>query len=76
MAHYLTMWDSNLQLFGVLHRGMTALYNRGLGEHGAAQIASNWSKVAVIEMNSWHYLQVVPIKHKVMVKAIPMKVGI
>jgi len=55
---------------------MTALYNRGLGEHGAAQIASNWSKVAVIEMNSWHYLQVVPIKHKVMVKAIPMKVGI
>ncbi len=39
------------------------------------QIASNWSRVAGIEMNRID-LQVVPTRHKVMVKVVPMKVGI
>ncbi len=39
------------------------------------QIASNWSRVVVIEMNVAD-LQVVLTRHKVMVKVVPIKVGI
>jgi uncharacterized protein (TIGR00369 family) len=71
--HLRFKWDSNLQPFGVLHGGMTAYISESLASMGA-QIASNWSRVAGIEMNVAH-LQAVPIGHKVMVKALPMRVG-
>lgn len=73
-AHHLRFkWDSNLQPFGVLHGGMTAYIAEGLASMGA-QIASNWSRVAGIEMNVTH-LQAASNGHKVMVKALPMRVG-
>lgn len=73
-AHHLRFkWDSNLQPFGVLHGGMTAYIAESLASMGA-QIASNWSRVAGIEMNVTH-LQAASNGHKVMVKALPMRVG-
>jgi hypothetical protein len=68
------MWDSNLQPFGGLHRGMTMYITKGLVSMGS-QIASNWSRMARIDMNVAH-LQVMLTGHKVMVKAMPMNVGI
>jgi hypothetical protein len=53
---------------------MTMYITKGLLSMGF-QIASNWSRVARIDMNVAH-LQVMLIRHKVMVKAVPMKVGI
>jgi 1,4-dihydroxy-2-naphthoyl-CoA hydrolase len=61
------------QPFGVLHGGMTAYIAESLASMGA-QIASDWSRVAGIEMNVAH-LQAAPVGHKVMVKALPMRVG-
>jgi hypothetical protein len=68
------MWDSNLQPFGGLHMGMTMYITKGLVNMGF-QIASNWSRMARIDMNVAH-LQVMLTRHKVMVKVVPMKVGI
>jgi hypothetical protein len=39
------------------------------------QIASNWSRVVMIDLNVAD-LQVVLTRHKVMVKVVPMKMGI
>jgi hypothetical protein len=40
-----------------------------------AQITSNWSKMARIKIMNVAHLQVVPTRHKVMGKAMPMEVG-
>jgi len=53
VAHCLKMWDSNLQPFGGLHRGMTMYITKGLVSMGS-QIVSNWSRVARIDMNVAH----------------------
>jgi len=62
-----------LQPFGVLHGGITAYVAESLASMGA-QLAANGARPAGVEMNVAH-LQAVPYGHKVMVKAVPIRVG-
>ncbi len=63
----------NLQPFGVLHGGITAYVAESLASMGA-QLAANGARPAGVEMNVAH-LQAVPYGHKVMAKAVPIRVG-
>jgi 1,4-dihydroxy-2-naphthoyl-CoA hydrolase len=59
--------------FGVLHGGITAYIAETMASMGAA-IVSEWSRVAGIGMNVVH-LKEVPHGNKVMVKAVPLRIG-
>jgi uncharacterized protein (TIGR00369 family) len=62
-----------LQAFGVLHGGITAYIAESMASMGAA-LVSEWPRVAGIGMNVVH-LKEVPHGNKVMVKAVPLRIG-
>ncbi|CAM6019322.1 unnamed protein product [Sphagnum balticum] len=65
--------NNSAQPFGVLHGGITAYVAESLASMGA-QLAANGARPAGVEMNVAH-LQAVPYGHKVMAKAVPIRVG-
>ncbi|KAJ7520731.1 hypothetical protein O6H91_19G019900 [Diphasiastrum complanatum] len=68
-----TVSDRSCQPFGVLHGGISAFIAESLASIGA-EIASNWKRIAGIEL-SMNHLHAIRIGEEVVANATPLMVG-